>query len=214
MTVEWWLDLFHDDRPTARYKSATRTGAVVDRFSFFFAFYGLILGLAVTELLTGLGNVVRAGTLKRLGAQTALLALFTLLLICATWIDAWLSLKDVQLDFAGLWAPITIAILYFLSATIVFPRNPAEWTTLDDYYAEKKRFVLGLMLAAEFVVNYSFRSVFIANWQHNPAMFWKEMVYNTLIKLVLVFAIFAKGKRWNVAALVALIAIFVGIYWV
>jgi len=187
----------------------------MDRFSFFFAFYGLILGLAVTELLTGFGNVVRADTVKRLGAQTALLALFALLVICATWIDAWWSLKDVSLDFEGLWAPIVIAILYFLSATIIFPRNPAEWATLDDYYARKKRIVLGLMLAAEFVVNWSFRAVFISNWQHNRAYFWQHSVfYNVLIKLVFLAAIFAKGKRWNVAALAGLIAIFVAIYWV
>ena len=40
----------------------------MDTFSFFFGSYGLILGLAVTELLGGLGNVVRAGALLALDA--------------------------------------------------------------------------------------------------------------------------------------------------
>jgi hypothetical protein len=197
---------------TARAQPA---GAAVDRFSFFFAFYGLILGLAVRELLTGLGNVVRAGVLKKLGAQTALLALFTLLVICATWIDAWTSLRAVTLDLEGLWAPILIAILYYLAATILFPRDPAEWTSLDDYYAQRKRFVVGLMLAAEFVVNWTYRGVFIADWQHNRAHFWLHTVlFNLAIKLAFVALFFARGKRANIAALIALNALFVALYWV
>jgi hypothetical protein len=104
---------------------------------------------------------VRAGELRRLGWQTGLLALFVLLVLSATWIDAWDSLRNTSLDFAGLWAPVVIAILYYLAAVVTFPRNPAEWTSLDEYFVQRKRFVLTLMLAAEFVVNYSYRSVLL-----------------------------------------------------
>jgi hypothetical protein len=186
----------------------------MDRFSFFFAFYGLILGLAVTELLTGFGNVVRGGVLRKLGAQTALLGLFALLVICATWIDAWRTLRNVALDFRGLWAPILIAILYYLSATIIFPRNPAEWPSLDDYYVQQKRFVVGLMLAAEFVVNWTYRNVFADIWLHDRTQFWYHSVLaNVLIKVAFIALFFARGKPMNIAALIALNAIFVFLYW-
>ncbi|HEY4113343.1 MAG TPA: hypothetical protein VGM17_04715 [Rhizomicrobium sp.] len=59
----------------------------MDKFAFFFGFYGLMLGLAVTELLAGFGALARAGQLRKLGVQTGLLAMFLLLVICATWID-------------------------------------------------------------------------------------------------------------------------------
>ena len=86
----------------------------MDRFSFFFAFYGLILGLAVTELLGGFARLVRARALRKLEPQTALLALLIFIVICATWIDAWNSLtKTITLDFAGLWAPILLATFYY-----------------------------------------------------------------------------------------------------
>ena len=49
----------------------------MDQFSFFFAFYGLILGLAVAELLSGFAGMVRGHALKKLDAQTALAALLT-----------------------------------------------------------------------------------------------------------------------------------------
>jgi hypothetical protein len=120
-----------------------RIGAGVDKFSFFFGFYGLILGLAVTELLNGLAKLARAGTLGKLGWQTGLLALFLLLVICATWIDARESLRGVSGALASLWAPVTVAILYYLAATIAFPEHPEDWASLDDYFVRRKRIVGG-----------------------------------------------------------------------
>jgi hypothetical protein len=186
----------------------------LDKFFFFFGFYGLMLGLAVTELLNGLGSLARTGELRRLGVQTGLLALFVLLVICATWIDAWESLRGVSLDFAGLSAPILIAILYYLAATVTFPENPAAWPSLDDYFAKRKSFVAGLMLAAEFAVNYSYRSVLIDTWQHDPEKFWHwTLPYNIAIKLAFLALIFVRGKRANIAVLIAMILIFLLPYW-
>jgi hypothetical protein len=39
----------------------------LDRLSVFFGFYGLILGLAATELLSGLGKLARSQALAKLG---------------------------------------------------------------------------------------------------------------------------------------------------
>lgn len=153
----------------------------MDRFSFFFGFYGLILGLAVAELLNGFGALVRAGEVRRLGGQTGLLAFFILLLISATWIDAWTSLRTVSLDFAGLWAPILIAILYYLSAVVTFPKSPADWPSLDDYFALRKQSVALLLLAAEFLVNYTYLP---GIYRSDPHKFWTWSVpYNIAIKL-------------------------------
>lgn len=186
----------------------------MDKFSFFFGFYGLILGLAVTELLNGLGALARTGEMRRLGWQTGLLALFVLLLVCATWIDAWESLRGVSLDFAGLWAPILIAILYYLAATVTFPQHPAEWASLDDYFAKRKRFVVLLLLAAEFLVNYTYRGVMIDAYQNHPQSFWHWYVpYNIAIKLAFLLLLFVRGRRANIAALAAIVLLFFVPYW-
>jgi hypothetical protein len=66
----------------------------LDRFSFFFGFYGLILGLAVTELLSGFAEFARRRRLRDLELQTALLALLVFVDICATWIDALLHASE------------------------------------------------------------------------------------------------------------------------
>ena len=109
-------------------------GGGVDSFSYFIVFYSLILGLALTELLGGFAHMVRAKALKKLEPQTALLALFILVDICSTWVDGWLSLKTVTVDFAGLWAPVLLAICFYLAASVVFPHDEADHERLADYY--------------------------------------------------------------------------------
>ena len=92
----------------------------MDSFTYFIAFYSLILGLGLTELLAGFAHMVRAKALKKLEPQTALLAVFVLVDICSVWIDSWLTLKHVTVDFAGLWAPVLIAICLYLAASVSF----------------------------------------------------------------------------------------------
>ena len=104
--------------------------AHLDRFSFFFSFYGLILGLAVAELLSGFAGMVRAHALKKLEAQTALTALLTLTAIVATWVDAFSMERSLTLDFRDLWAPIVLAIIYYLAAAVIFPRDVRQYAHL------------------------------------------------------------------------------------
>jgi hypothetical protein len=187
----------------------------MDRFSFFFAFYGLILGLGVTEVLKGFAGFVRDRGLRNFDPQTALLAVLIFVLICATWIDAWDSLKGVTLDFSGLWAPILISTTYYLAGAIVFPREESDYARLADYYAERKVFVVLLLLIAEFLVNYSYRQVFIDTYQSNPTVFWLyELPYNIAIKAGFVALLFVRGKTINIVVLTAMLALFLVPYWV
>jgi len=150
--------------------------------------------------------------MRKLGWQTGLLALFVLLVIIATWIDAWESLRGVSLDLAGLWAPVLIAILYYLASTIVFPEHPAQWPSLDDYFA--KRVVAVLLLAGEFAVNYTYWPHIQVEAARDSALLWDWFIpYNVGIKLVFIALIFVRGKRLNIAALAALILIFLLPYW-
>src|SRR4051794_31175114 len=121
--------------PSDTFRPRNELGAALDKFSFFFAFYGLILGLAVAELLGGFAGMVRAHALKKLEAQTALLALLTFVLICATWVDAFTMSRSITLDFSNLWAPILLATFYYLAAAVIFPRDPGQYAHLRAYFA-------------------------------------------------------------------------------
>ena len=186
----------------------------MDKFSFFFAFYGLILGLAVSELLGGFASFVRQCALRQMKAQTALLALFTFVAICATWIDAWGSLQTVTLDFSGLWAPILLATAYYLAASVVFPSDPADYDRLDAYFAERKRFVIAMLLVAELLVSFTFRNVFVDAATHRPAEFWLWLLpYNLAIVATLIALWLVGDRRWNIGLLVLQILLFLVPYW-
>lgn len=186
----------------------------VDKFTFFFAFYGLILGLAVAELLSGFAGMVRSHALKKLEPQTALVALLTFIIICATWVDAWNMLQSITLNFGDLWAPILLATFYYLAAAVIFPRDPGQYSHLRAYFAARRKFVIGMLFAAELVDFVADRTWFFDAQVHRPGYFWGYLVpYNVLIKAVFLALFLVRGRRATMALLLAQIVIFTVPYW-
>ena len=168
----------------------------------------------MAELLGGFAGVVRARALKKLEPQIALAALLTFIVICATWIDAWKSLQAVTLDFEGLWAPILVATFYYLAAATAFPRETEGFDALGSYFVQRKKFIVGMLLLAEFVEMYTFRSVLIKAYWHYPAVFWLWLApYNLAIKSSFVALFLVRSRRWNIILLTALVLLFILPYW-
>ena len=192
----------------------THTGGRVDRFSFFFAFYGLILGLGVAELLSGFAGMVRAHALKKLEAQTALVALLTFVLIVATWVDTWTMDRTITLNFGDLWAPILLATFYYLAAAVIFPRDRAQYSHLRAYFAARRKFVIGMLFAAELVDFYANRVWFFDAFANRPGFFWGWLIpYNIAIKGCFLALFLVRGRGLTIALLVAQILIFMVPYW-
>ena len=186
----------------------------MDKFSFFFAFYGLLLGLGVAELLGGFARMVRAKAVRKLEAQTALAALLIFLLLCATWIEAFDRFRNVALDFEGLWEPIMIATSFFLAATVVFPSDEADYDRLEQYFAERKRFIIGMLFAAECFVNFVFFPHYGIALRERPGYFWLFLLpYNLAINLTWLGLIFLKNRRVIIGLLIVQILLFVGLFW-
>ena len=186
----------------------------MDRFSFFFAFYGLILGLGVAELLSGFAGMVRAHALKKLEAQTALAALLTFVLICATWVDTFTMDREITLNFGDLWAPILVATFYYLAASVIFPRDPRQFSHLRAYFSARRKFIIGMLFAAELVDLYVNRTYLTDRYYHDPGAFWGWNVpYNIAIKGVFLALLLVRGRRATIALLVAQILIFIVPYW-
>jgi hypothetical protein len=186
----------------------------MDRFNLFFAFYGLILGLALTEILSGFGHLVRTRSLHRMEAQTALLALFGFLAITTVWIDAFTALDKVQLTIQSLWPPILTATFYYLGATVIFPSDPADFDRLADYYAERKRFVVTMFFACELLATYMFLPIIEAGFREAPAATWLYYLpFNLLMKGSYIGVLLARSRRANLAWLATLILLLGGQYW-
>ena len=186
----------------------------MDQFSFFFAFYGLILGLAVAELLSGFAGMVRAHALKRLDAQTGLAALLTFVLIVATWVDTFSMDRAITLSFSDLWPPILLATFYYLAAAVIFPRDPRQFPHLRAYFAARRKFIVGMLFAAELVDFYANRYWLIDRYYNNSAGFWAWTVpYNIAIKGTFLALFLVRGRRVTIVLLIAQILLFMVPYW-
>jgi hypothetical protein len=186
----------------------------MDRFSFFFGFYGLILGLAVTELLGGVTAMVRHHALKKLEAQTALLAVLTFIAICGTWIDAWNMLQSVTLDFSDLWAPVLLAMAYYLAAGVIFPREREQFAHLNMYFTARKRFAVTMLWAAFLLETYTIRSALEERLRDDPSTFWWWLVpFFVTVNACFLALLLVRSRRANIAMLVASILLAFAPYW-
>jgi len=165
--------------------------------------------------LGGFAGMVRFHTIRKLEAQTALLAILTLVSICATWVDAWIMLQSsVSLNFRDLWAPVLLAIFYYLAAAVVFPRDHEQYAHLHVYFAARKRFVVAMLWAAVLLETYASWDFFGQALHHNRPLFWLWMVpYNVVGNVLFLALLLARGRRTNIAILTALIVSLIIPYW-
>lgn len=168
----------------------------------------------MTELLGGFAGMVRAHALKKLEAQTALLAILTFVLICATWVDAFNMSQGITLDFDDLWSPILLATFYYLAAAVVFPREVGQYAHLHAYFAARRKFVIGMLIAAEIVDHVANVSWYADQHARQPAHFWSWVVpYNIAIDGCFLALFFVRGRGANIALITALILLFLVPYW-
>lgn len=185
-----------------------------DQFNYFFAFYGLILGLAVAELLGALAAVVRAGSLRKIELRTALTAVFIFVAISTTWIDAWGNRSAATIDLQWLWAPVVIATCYYLAANIVIPKERPDFADLGAYFEARRKVLFGLLLAADLLVSYTTREFFAKALVEAPETFWFfDLPYNLLLKGMLLSLILVRNRRLTIGLLLALIALLILPYW-
>jgi cellulose synthase/poly-beta-1,6-N-acetylglucosamine synthase-like glycosyltransferase len=117
-------------------------------------------------------------------------------------------------DFAGLWAPVLLAICFYLAASVVFPHDEADHERLADYYRERKRFVVGLLLAAEMLIHVTYLHVFEQRIAHQPELFWLWTVpYNLAIEASMVAIMFLRSRRANIVLLIVLLLLIMIPYW-
>ena len=186
----------------------------MDRFEFFFTFYGLILGLAAAEILSSLGAYVRARPLRSVEIQSALLAFLTFMVICATWIDAWVTRGTFELSFASMFAPIGSATAYYLAAVVVLPKEETDYDSMGAYFLRRKNFVVSMLIAAEVFQKIVFLPVFAETLANAPAVFWLLMFpINVALIAIWGLMLVARRRRVIITAIILQIIVFTIPYW-
>jgi hypothetical protein len=169
-------------------------------FEFVFSLLGLLLGLALANVLAGLSNALQERRKLKVGILTPLLGLLITFDITSYWTVAW-SLRGVlQPSFFVLLCGLAVTGTYYFISRMVFPRNTAEWPDFDVYYWGHKRLLLagvifcdGATYVAQVVLN------------EHPFVGLIDKVFAVLLFAGLFGALLAKGKRLNIAFLVFLI---------
>ncbi|HEY0052669.1 MAG TPA: hypothetical protein VGB49_04575 [Caulobacteraceae bacterium] len=117
-------------------------------FEFFFSFYGLLLGLSVAVIATGVATAIQHRKRIRIGYLTPLLAVFVMLDIASFWDQAWNNFRDLPFSYGLLVAGLFIALVYFIAASLVFPHDLDDGASLDDHFWANKKVVLFLLVVA------------------------------------------------------------------
>lgn len=122
-------------------------------FELYLSFYGLLLGLSVAQVASGLGHAVVRRTESHIGWLTPLLSIFVLLDIASFWIWAWNSRELISINYASIYIGLVIAIAYYLACVLLFPVRESGWIDLDQHYWNNKKFVVvGIAVANAIVI--------------------------------------------------------------
>jgi len=121
-----------------------------------FHFLGILLGLSIAEILTGLARACRismgaagAGDEHvRIGWLVPALGLLVLLDQTHFWITAYELRRYLPFEYVTLIGLTAIIGGYYVLSTFVFPDEPARWVDFDDYYLRTNRIIVGGMIAA------------------------------------------------------------------
>ena len=186
-------------------------------FEFVFALFGLLLGLAIAEVLAGFAQTWKArlraeaaGTVPvRVGWLVPLLGLLVITDQIGFWLTAYAFREAIPLTFLSLLAVLAAIGGYYLLATFVFPDEPEAWPDFDDYYLRINRIVVGGMLAINLAV-IGFAIAFEATGGQIAEAEARGPVADAALALALpalIALFFVKSKRANLALLVLLNAL-------
>ena len=195
-------------------------------FELVFVLFGIVLGLAVTEVLGGFARVVklkRSGRVTdggpgrpdvRVGWLTPLLGLFVILDQTSFFLVAY-NLQKLLAEprYLTLIAVMAVAGLYYIASTLIFPDDPEAWPDFDAHYDRQNRFVLTTVLAANLALLALAAAVAAgvfggtAGMAGTPAQGEGGSLAAILIFPLLAILIFVRRRGLNIALLAALIGL-------
>jgi hypothetical protein len=119
--------------------------------------FGLLLGLAMGEVLAGFARTLRlklgvtavAADTVRVGWLVPMLGLLVILSQLSFWLGFYELHGNVPLNLLVLLGLLGVVGGFYLVASLVFPTLPEKWPDFDAYYFQVRRTVLGGVIAIE-----------------------------------------------------------------
>ncbi len=117
----------------------------MNAFEYYFSFFTLIIGLAVAAVARGFGTMWQTRRRAGIGWLTPLLAAFLLLDISRFWLGLWGRQEIANMGPIALASVLCVALPYVFVTTIMFPSEPDDWASLDEYYASNSRSIFAVL---------------------------------------------------------------------
>ena len=121
-------------------------------FEGLFGLFGLMFGLIVAELALKFADAIDSYRERPIGILTPALALLVLTDVTSFWVWIWALRNSLKVNWHTVFGGVLLATVYFLAATLVFPRTNRGWAHLDHHYWSRKRLVASGILFANIVI--------------------------------------------------------------
>ena len=165
-------------------------------FEGLFALFGLMFGLIVAELSLKFADAIDSHHERPIGVLTPALAFLVLTDVTSFWLFIWAARNVLRVNWHTVFAGVLLAMVYFLAASLVFPRTKRDWEHLDDHYWSRKRVVLGGILFANLAMDGFMLMRAIPAWND-----WMFYFYFPAYLAALVGLIFSRSRRWDLVFL-------------
>ncbi len=179
-------------------------------FEFVFALFGLLLGLSLVEVLSGLARTIdarlRPAAGMRIGWLTPLLGTFVLLDLLSFWQAAWRTRESIAVSGHTLLAVMAFTGAYYLAAHLVFPRDAESEVNLDNHFFRVRGVVIGVLLTllccqmAWYATLPDMAPLLFRPW---------SLVFTGLLAMLMAGAMLVRGERWAKFVMLALVARYV-----
>ena len=102
-------------------------------FEMLFAFYSLMLGLALANATTGFADLLRDRETVRIGTLVPLLCLVVVTFVPSQWLGFWVNRQVFSLTPFLLLTAMAVVLPYVFLSQAMFPADRKRWASLDDY---------------------------------------------------------------------------------
>ncbi len=114
-------------------------------FEFLMIVISVVIGLALSELLTGVGNLLRVRKTVRFYWLHGFLVLGVFFALLQQWWESWDLVNVEAVSFGTVLLNLLPSLVLFLIAHLMFP-DPAEDADLDEYYYDQAPILWALVL--------------------------------------------------------------------
>lgn len=171
-------------------------------FDYAVTLFGLLLGLALTESLSGLARALKSRRHVRIGWSTSLLGILVACDVVTFWVLGWQIRAQITASWPMMFCGFIVTGIYYVAASLIFPESADE--DHEAHFAANYRLVLAGMLVCNMAM-FGWIAYLVG-----PANLFtlRQIVISWSLFPVSIMAIFARDRRVVLGSILWLIALY------